>query len=91
MFVLLLVFGSISALNTFSGVILTVMRKQIYILLAYVTALVIDVFLMNAIVEKYGLWGAGLVYGIAMLVVLCVCVAVIIANFMKSAVMKEGK
>lgn len=91
LFALLLVFGGVSALNTFSGVILTVMRKQIYILLAYVTALAIDVFLMNAIVEKYGLWGAGLVYGIAMLAVLIVCVTVIIVNFMKSAVMKEEK
>ncbi len=91
LFALLLVFGSISALNTFSGVILTVMRKQIYILLAYVIALVTDVLLMNAIVGKYGLWGAGLVYGIAMLAVLIVCVTVITVHFMKSAAMKEEK
>lgn len=88
LFILLLLFGGISALNSFFGAILTVMRKQVYILAAYVTALVVDVALMNLIVAKYGLWGAGLVYGLAMAVVLIVCVTVIIINFVKSVAAK---
>lgn len=88
LFILLLLFGGISALNSFSGAILTVMRKQVYILVAYVIALVVDVALMNRIVAKYGLWGAGLVYGLAMAAVLIVCVTVIIINFIKSVAAK---
>lgn len=89
LFTLLLLFGGISAMNSFSGAILTVMRKQIYILVAYVIALVVDVALMNRIVAEYGLWGAGLVYGMAMSSVLIVCVTVIIINYMKSVAAKE--
>lgn len=91
LFIILLLFGGIAALNTFSVVILTVMRKQIYILFAYVIALAIDVALMNRIVVKYGLWGAGLVYGLAMSAVLAVCVSVILTNFMKAAGAKGGE
>lgn len=91
LFAVLLLFGGIAALNTFSVVVLTVMRKQIYILLAYIIALIIDAALMNRIVAKYALWGAGLVYGLAMSAVLAVCVSVIIIGFIKAAKVKGEK
>ena len=67
-FVALLCFGGVSAINAFLAVALTVMRRQYYIILGYIVALIVDILLMNKLVERYELMGAGLVYGLVMIV-----------------------
>lgn len=85
--VVLLLFGGISALDTFLSVVLTVMRRQIFIMVGYLIALGVDVVLMNYLVKSHGLWGAGLVYGLAMGVILLVFMIGIILGFID----KKGK
>lgn len=82
LFLLLLAFGGLSALNNFGTVVLTVMRKQIYILPAYCIALVIDLIFMNRIVQQNGIMGAGLVYGLVMGVIFVFYLIVIIKNML---------
>lgn len=84
LFILLLLFGGVSALDSFGSVILTVIRKQYVIIVAYIIALVIDVIFMNTIVRHYAIWGAGLVYGLAMTTILIVYVVCIAAAFIGS-------
>lgn len=83
-FVVLLVFGAIAAINTFGTVIITVMRKQKFVMVSYVLALIIDVIFMNKLVEKYALWGAGLVYGMVVATIMTVYILVIIFNLIKT-------
>lgn len=66
LFVLLLVFGGIAALSTFLSVVLTIMRKQIYIIVGYVLGFFVNLFLTDHIVLKYDIDGAGYSYGIIM-------------------------
>ncbi len=81
LFILLLLFGGVSALDSFGSVILTVIRRQHVIIIAYIIALIIDVIFMNMIVRHYAIWGAGLVYGLAMTTILVVYVVCIFATF----------
>lgn len=81
LFVVLLIFGGISALNSFALVILTVMRRQYVIIVAYIIALLINTIFMNRIVMRYQLMGAGMVYGLAMSVVLGIFILCIAINF----------
>lgn len=81
LFVLLLAFGSLAAMNSFCAAVITVIRKQMYILAAYVTATIIDVACMNRIVIRHGLTGAGLVFGLAMAVIFVFYVAVLVKEF----------
>lgn len=67
-FIALLGFGVVSAINAFLSVALTVMRRQYYIILGYIIALIVDILLMNKLVERFELMGAGLVYGLVMIV-----------------------
>ena len=66
LFVVLLWFGGISALGTFFGVILTIMRKQILIILGYLLAFLLQMFLIDNMIIKYQIWGAGYIYGLIM-------------------------
>lgn len=79
-FSLLLVFGGIAALDAFGSAVLTVMRKQGYILVAYGIAFLLDLIFMERIVERSHLMGAGLVYGMVMSVILAVYTVVIIVS-----------
>lgn len=86
LFVLLLSFGSLSALNAFFTVVITVMRRQAYILAAYCTATVVDVLFMNQLVREKGLTGAGLVYGMVMGIICLFYLIVIIQELRKMQV-----
>lgn len=83
MFIMLLAFGGVVAFNSFGGAILTIIRKQRYILYAYLIALAVDLLLMDKMVEKYKLFGADLVYGIVMSTILVVYVTVIFSTLIK--------
>jgi len=78
-FTMLLVFGGIAAMDAFGSAVLTVMRRQGYILVAYGIAFLLDLLLMERIVERFQLMGAGLVYGMVMAVILVVYAGVICA------------
>ena len=80
-FALLLSFGGIAALSTFLSVVLTIMRKQAFIILGYVLGYVINLFVTDRLVIKYKINGAGYAYGIIMGVVLIVFFVVTGINF----------
>ncbi|MCI8550479.1 MAG: lipopolysaccharide biosynthesis protein [Lachnospiraceae bacterium] len=69
---LLLCFGGVAALDAFFAIVLTVMRRQHYIIIGYALAFTVNYFSMDQIVMAKGLTGAGMVYGLTMGVVLLV-------------------
>ena len=77
LFMILLIFGGVAALDTFLVVILTVMRKQFCSITAYALAILCVRIFMNKAVCTYGLWGAGIIYGIAMGIVMIVLFSVV--------------
>lgn len=77
LFMILLIFGGVAALDTFFVVILTVMRKQYCSIAAYALAILCVRICMNKAVCTYGLWGAGIIYGIAMGIVMIVLFSVV--------------
>lgn len=66
LFFLLLIFGGVSALGTFFSVVLTVMRRQIFIIAGYVFAFILQLFFVDKMVKDYGIYGAGYCYGLIM-------------------------
>ena len=80
LFMLLLLFGIVVALDQFGTMLLTVMRRQQFVLVAYAISLVLDLMFMNSIVEKFNLWGAGLVYGLVVSSILVIYIIVILAR-----------
>lgn len=72
LFMMLLAFGGITALDAFALIVLTVMRLQNIVLASYIVSLIVDVIFMNSLVIKYHMMGAGLVYGMSMFVILLV-------------------
>lgn len=89
LFILLLTFGSLAAMNSFCAAVITVIRKQIYILIAYVTATVIDIACMNRIVIRFGLMGAGLVFGLAMGIIFVFYLVVLAKEFFFTPAKKQ--
>lgn len=88
-FLLLLLFGGVAALDAFGDAVITIMRKQVFILAAYLIAVTVDVILMNRLVRVHGLWGAALVYGLSMSIILIIYIFVIISQLMKKRRMGE--
>lgn len=72
LFMMLLAFGGVTALDAFALIVLTVMRLQNIVLASYIVSLIVDVIFMNSLVIKYHMMGAGLVYGMSMVVILLV-------------------
>lgn len=72
LFMMLLAFGGITALDAFALIVLTVMRLQNIVLASYIVSWIVDVIFMNSLVIKYHMMGAGLVYGMSMVVILLV-------------------
>ncbi len=77
LFLLLLGFGGLAALVSFLVVILTIIRKQKYIIIAYGAGVIIDWLLIDRIVTRYEIWGAGMIYGIAMGIIVAIMMIVI--------------
>lgn len=65
-FMILLLLGGISALGTFFSVVLTIMRRQIFIILGYLCAFLCSMFFVDRIVAEWGIFGAGIAYGFIM-------------------------
>ena len=84
LFTFLLLFGGLSAMSAYLNVVLTIMRKQIYIIIAYIGGFVADLILLDKLTVSLKLEGAGLGYGISMFVVVMVMSCVIISNLFKN-------
>ncbi|MBR1684204.1 MAG: hypothetical protein IJ708_03635 [Clostridia bacterium] len=89
LFALLLVFGGIAALDTFFSVVLTIMRKQIYIIVGYVIGYILCFFFIDTIVSAYGLSGAGYAYGLIMTTIFIVFVIAYIVEMHSRAKTSE--
>lgn len=66
LFTILLLLGGIAALGTFFSVILTIIRRQSFIIWGYILSFVYSAFFMDKIVKAKGIYGAGIGYGIVM-------------------------
>lgn len=84
-FAMLVVFGGFAALGAFLVVALTVVRKQGTVIVAYIVATIVDMLFIDKFVKAYNIWGAGIMYGVAMLVVLLVLSSVLITTMLKEA------
>lgn len=70
LFAILLCFGGIAAMDAYFVLILTIMRRQKVVIVAYGVAAGLNMVMADRLVNTYGLSGAGAVYGITMSVVL---------------------
>lgn len=80
LFMILLLLGGISALGTFFSVILTIMRRQLFIILGYLSAFFSSVFFIDRIVDAWGIYGAGAGYGLVMSIATVFFTICMIAN-----------
>ena len=84
LFMILLLFGGIAALATFMSVIVTIMRKQNYIIIAYAMAGILSVVFSNRIVAYANITGAAILYGLLMSVVFLILTAIVVYGFIKA-------
>ena len=80
----LMIFGGMAALATYFSVIITIMRKQNLIIIAYAVATIISVFVSVPIVQSNGMSGAAILYGIVMLSVVLILATGIIFKLRKT-------
>lgn len=66
LFALLLAFGGFAAIVAFLVVVLTIVRKQKYIIVAYGISAVVNLLFADYAVIQHEIWGAGIMYGITM-------------------------
>lgn len=78
LFAILVTFGGVAAMSAYLIVVLTIVRQQKYIIVAYMLAVVFNWIFIDKIVIRYQLMGAGIVYGIAMSIVTITFMAVLI-------------
>lgn len=79
---IMILFGGIAALVNFMGIIVTILRKQNMIIGAYLIATAISFFISDFLVSWNGILGAGLLYGIVMIIVVLILFAVINKSLM---------
>lgn len=84
LFALLLVFGGVAALDSFLVITLTVIRKQYWAIVAYVIAILCVWVGIDRAVCIFGLWGAGILYGASVGVVMLVLLPVVFVVLYKS-------
>jgi len=89
LFTLLIAFGGVAALVSFLVVVLTIIRKQNYIMLAYGIGVATDWLFIDKIVTRYEIWGAGVIYGAAMSVIGAVMMIVLFASLHRRKVVKN--
>ena len=85
---MVMVVGGISALMVFSSNIITVMRQQKFVLIAYVSTAVFSLAAVKKLVSRFAIKGAILSYGISVLMIVAVFdIIIIIQGFRR----KHGK
>ena len=82
LFVLLIAFGGLAALVSYLVVVLTVIRKQFYIIVAYAAGFLFSVICIDRIVSENGIWGAGIAYGVIMGIVLSILTIVLLVSLL---------
>lgn len=65
-FIWLLVFGGFSGVNNYFNLLITIMRKQKYLIYIYGVGMVICLLITNMMTRKYGMQGAVFSYGIVL-------------------------
>ena len=80
LFTVLLLFGGIGALGLFLNAVITIMRKQPFILLGYGISFLANLLLTHRLVRAHGIAGAGYAYGVMMGVLLICDLAVILVT-----------
>ena len=73
---IMLFFGGIAALANFYSVVVTIMRKQYFIIVAYILASITSFLFIDKIVVKFDIDGAGYAYGFIMSIVLVILMIV---------------
>ncbi len=68
----LMLLGGVTALATFFSVVVTIMRKQNRIIIAYAVAVIVSLIVSRPLVESYGLGGAAMLYGVVMMTVMLI-------------------
>ena len=89
LFVLLIAFGGLAALVSYLVVVLTVIRKQFYIIVAYAAGFLFSVICIDRIVSENGIWGAGIAYGVIMGIVLSILTIVLLVSLLFDGKNKE--
>lgn len=91
LFVLLLGFGGIAAVAYYFNALIIILRKQHFILIGYVSALLISLLATERLVRAYSLRGAGYAYGLIMGFLMLFYMAVISATMVKSGRKKDRR
>ncbi len=76
-FCLLLLFGGVTAIGYYLNVLITIMRKQYYIILGYGTAFAVSLFSTGRLVKAYGINGAAYAYGVIACTIMIIYMAAI--------------
>ena len=82
-FSLLLLGGGVSAINNYYSVVITVLRKQRYLIIAYGVGLLICLLTTNYTVKNYMLLGAAWSFGCVMIGMFSILSMVIILSIRK--------
>lgn len=61
-----LCFGAVAALASYLAIVLTIMRRQWFIIAGYLTGLLVSLFVTDRMVKANGIPGAGYAYGIVL-------------------------
>lgn len=83
-FVLLLLFGGFTAVMYYLNTLITVIRKQVFIVIGYGLAFIINLFVTSRLVSAYGIRGAGYAYGIIMTFLMLYCSVVVFRQLAKA-------
>lgn len=80
LFTTLIIFGGLAAFVAFFVVVLTIMRKQIFIIVAYGVATLCALAFIDSFVKKHLLLGASIAYGMTMFITLIIMLLVFIVT-----------
>lgn len=72
LFVLLIFFGGLAAYTAFYVAVITIMRFQRVIVISYFIGMVFEICTVDFVVSKLSLWGAGIMYGAGIGIVLAI-------------------
>lgn len=89
-FLMLLAFGGCAAIAFYLNTMITVIRKQFFILAGYGSALILHFFLTNRLVGAYGLRGAALSYGTIVCYLMLFYLTVMIVQCVRALGSKRG-
>ena len=84
LFVLLLCFGGVAAIAYYFNSLIIIIRRQQFILVGYVSALIMSLLFTNRLVIHYQIRGAGYAYGLIMVSLMLFYLLVIVVNLSRT-------